>query len=263
MKIIGIIGTFIGYSGLVLQAITRSGTLGAKACHTAFRMESKNPILLTSYAVTLMKEGSFELAREVSGKALAGARHPSSIKTIKGNLAVCEWKLDNIDGAIDIYHSIMEEYGEEGQAYFQERATFPELEVLVSENPMMMVHDYVSLGFFHLVKGDLETAEYFTHAALRLQPASGSAYDNLGQIALVKKDLESAREHFSTALQHNPQLPDSQYYLGTICETDDNLVDALDYYEKAASCPLSGMDTISKELIDNRIRATKQRYTSL
>jgi tetratricopeptide (TPR) repeat protein len=231
MKIIGIFGTFIGYSGLLLQAITRSGTLGAKACHTAYKMGSENPILLTSYAVTLMKNGSFELARQISSKALAGTRHWSSIKTIKGNLAVCEWKLDNVDGAIDIYLSIMEEYGDKNQAYFQERATLPEIELLVSENPMMMVHDYVSLGFFHLVKGDLETAEYFTHAALHLHPTSGSAYDNLGQISLVKKDFESAREQFNTALQYNPQLPDSLYYLGTLYEADGNLVDALDYYE--------------------------------
>lgn len=263
MKIKGTLGTVVGYFGLVFQSMPRTSALGTRACALACRLGTPNPVLKTAHAVHLMKEGHFEEAKILLEEAAASTTQWMGLKTLKGNLAVCEWKLGRPGSAIGIYMDLMKEYGDKDQDYFRESAERPPLDRLVAENPLMQVHDYVSLGYFHIVEGDLESAEYFSRAALELQPESASAYDNLGQAAMLREDADGAKDFFTKALSINPQLPDSLYCLGTLYEAENKLADAIRCYEKAASCTISGLDTITKESIDKRLQATKQRYASL
>ncbi len=193
----------------------------------AISKNTKNSVAYLNYAIILVKDGNPKEALLYLEKArkFNGAKNVITAKGIALTIGTCYWVMGEIDKAIG------------------------ELENLKAKYEYVNHHVLTTLGYLYIVKGDLEKALQYTNEAIEDTPNSGSAFDNLGQIFLLKGEQDKAREAFLKAVEFNKDLVDSYYYLGIIAEEQSNKQEAKSYFEKAAACSITSLNTVTKEQI--------------
>ena len=110
------------------------------------------------------------------------------------------------------YHYLQ---GLEFQNRGQIRQALGAYERTLEENPQhTMAH--ANLFFTYLTLGDLEKAEQYCQAALKLDPRLHETHHNLGILRRLQSRDQEAAKAFQKALELNPFRAESHYLLGTI-----------------------------------------------
>jgi len=199
----------------------------------AINKNTRNISAIYNWALRLLQNGSAEEALKHFERALKLNTNIMMDKSIRLAISSCYWITGNIDGGINT------------------------LENLINDYNYINAHVFTTLGYLYFLKSDNEKAKLYTQKAIEDNPEHAAAWDNFGQIYFKEGDIEKAKENFLKAIEYKDTMVDSYYYLGLICEEQNDNKNALEYYTKADSCPISSLNTVSKEQIKERLEALK------
>ncbi|MDR1538710.1 MAG: tetratricopeptide repeat protein [Clostridiales bacterium] len=200
----------------------------------AIDKNTPSPAAHVNYAIYLVRGGKGEDALYYLDKASKLKPDIMTQKNIELTKASCFWTIGKVDDAVNILEAMREKF------------------------EYVNAHVLTTLGYMHFLQGNLEKAEDITRQAIEDSPETGSAWDNLGQISFKRGDFESAKAHFEKAVEYKADLPDSHYYLGLLAERENSLFEARDCYLRASSCNISALNTVTRQQIDDRLRAIKE-----
>ena len=212
-------------AGKVLEA-NESHQKALKYYEKSFESGSKKPGYHMAYGVLLLREREYEKAR---GIFLAAEKMPGLTKQdrtqLRINFAICQWKLGNLDAAIDL----MQEARREG-------------------NTLMI---YGSLGYMLIERAirddDFEEALAFNKEALDYDDDDAVVLDNMGQLSLAMGDKQRALEYFEKAHAAKPRQVDTLYYLAKLYAEGDRSEEAIDLLETALQGNFSALCTVNRE----------------
>jgi len=249
------LGTFIGVLGVLIQTFTRDNQKAFPFYKSAYKLGTQNTTILATYGLLLLRNNEVNKALKCFDKGLESNRYFLTTKTLMGNKAICYWKLGQLDKAIQIYYDFFNKYGTENQDFLKDDAYIDDrIPDVVKDNPYYFPQDFTTLGYLFILNEDYVKATFFTKAALNKKEDYAAAYDNLGQIAFSQGDLVVAKKHFENALELDENAPDTLYHMGLISQLENNDSEALQYLNKAKSCYLDGLSTITYEMIDEAIK---------
>ncbi len=254
--ILTFLGTTVGVVGILLQIITRQETIVYPFYAAAYKLGTMNTTILASYGLILLRQEKAAVAKDCFERALENTTYFLTTKTLKGNTSIAQWKLGNIEEAIETYQYILDKYSKDEKSYQEEFGYSQEgVEAIVKDNPYMYPQDYTTLGYLYILNKEYDKATFYTKAAIASKEKYAAAYDNLGQIAYYQDDFELARTHFEEALELNPKLADSLYFMGLVEKAEGNTETAMGFLKKAKACKLDGLNTITYKMIDDAMKA--------
>ena len=186
----------------------------------------KMPKVYMSYAILLMRDGELERAKQLM---LEVQKHPGLIdaekKQLQINYAVCQWKLGNIDKAIDLFR-IAEQRGKSSTIY-------------------------MALGHLLLLKavqtGDFAEAEAYVQEAYDYDEDDAEGIDLMGQLYFYRNDLAKAAEFFKKALEKDEKQGWSIVYLAKIAKANGDSAAEKQYMEQALNAHFHLMSPITKQ----------------
>lgn len=114
---------------------------------------------------------------------------------------------------------------------------------------------YSNLGYFYILKGDLEKALDFNLEAYDFAPDNNVIADNLGCTYLALGDLDEADAFYEElmAKPKPPKFPEAYYNYGLVKEKKGEFQQALELYRKAESFPFSNLSNVGKEDVEEAI----------
>lgn len=219
--------TILGFVGNIYFSTGKTAKAEAMF-QRAIKGNPKNATIYLNYAILLVRNGDATPALEYLKKAQSLKPQVLTDKNIMLTMGSCYWVMGEIDKAVEVLESLRNKYD------------YVNCSVLIT------------LGYMYLIKGDYEKAWELSNKAILDTPESGSAWDNLGQISFRQGDLSQAKESFLKAVQYKENLVDSYYYLGVIAEEEKLEDDAKKYFQKAHSCTITSLNTITKEQVDEK-----------
>ncbi len=248
------LGNIVGFPGLVLHAFFKKEDRALPFYQAAYKLGSKSVQLLAAYGLILLRKGNAEAAKEIFETALKANRNVFYTRTLKANLAICEWKLGNPSKAYQDYLALY---------YFPDKEPLksyePEdAEAAIELNPSFTEQDFVTMGFLALLCEEYDAARYFSEAALQKAPEYAAAYDNLGQLYFRQGETEKAKQSFSKALELKPTLMDSLYYLALISLEEKDAASAKEYLEKARAQSFNALNTVSEQELEDLAARLKE-----
>lgn len=195
----------------------------------AVKHHTTNVYALLSYGIIKLNEGAYEEADNLFKQVLRTKGLNWNIdKVARVDRALTQWKLGNIDRAIDILESVCQEY---------ERADA-----------------FATLAYFYILKGDYDKAKLYNDKALEEEEDHPPALDNYGQIYYRQGDYDKAKEYFQKALDQKPDLPDSLYYMGVMAADQGDLDTARSYLNKALQCRIKPLNTITRQQVEDKLK---------
>lgn len=188
------------------------------------------------YSVLLLRKGGEEnylKVKEILKKAeKAPDLDADHRKQLLMNYAVAQYKLGQLEKAIQL------------------------LERTHQKGPNGLI--YGSLGFLYIQAGDAEKALAFNQEALDYDDEDPVILDNLGQIYYrLLDDKEKAREYFEKAMEYKDNQIDTLYFLSRYDLEEGKKDAAIEKLEKAADGRFSPLNYVTKEQIDEELRALK------
>lgn len=222
--------TSVGNTGYFLERLTGKRKPALPFYRFAYRHKTKSEFALVSYGLHLLENCEYQEALEVFQYLFTLPKvEPMVKKFAYQDLSIAQWKCGDLQGAIATLEKMLEDY-----EYFN-------------------LPFYTTLGYYYIEAGDYEKAQLYTNKALEEDETHGPAYDNLGQIAFREGNYEEAEALFRKALDLKPTMADSKYYLGRIAEIEGDSETALSFYQAAARSKITGMNTVSREQVEERL----------
>ena len=216
------------------QLIEKGDIAGAKEKHDeamrlytqAYEAGYRNDVqILLAYAVLLLRYERPEEAKELLLRCEKLPGLDSKVrKQLRENYAVCQWKLGELDKAIE------------------------NMEIATSNGPTSMV--YTTLGFFYIEKGrktgDFTKAIEYNKEAMEYDDEDAGILDNMGQLNYFMGDHDKAYEYFAKAYNVRPTQVATLYYIAAINLERGNLEKALAFIDKCIEGNFSALATITK-----------------
>ena len=184
-------------------------------------MEKAN--LYDSYGVLLMKEGNFEKAIDMFGRALRRQPGISERYTIRIHRAIANLKSGDVETAKLALEDICLKH---------------ETEIV-----------YETLGYLYILTDD-EKARTFNEKAINMYPDNATILDNIGQYYLDKGHPEIAKEFLMDAYEINSSKVDINYHLAKVAQSEGDKKSAIEYLQKAKECSITALNDTTKEDID-------------
>lgn len=180
--------------------------------------------LVDAYGVLMMKEGQFEQSIEMFGKALKLNPPQSQRYKIRMHRAIAYIKVGKMNKAKAALEDIHQK---------QETESI-----------------YETLGYLYILTDD-EKARTFNEKAINLYPDNVTILDNIGQYYLDKGYPEYAKDFLQDAYEINDEKVDVNFHLARVYELEGDKKKAIEYLNKAKSCPMSALTDTRPEDIDN------------
>lgn len=194
----------------------------------ATKNNTKNPVAYLNYAIMLSHRGEGLKAIELLEKAENLNPKTLTLKNILLTKATCYWVSGDIDNGINLLLNLTNNYE--------------------YTNPNALT----TLGFLYILKNDFDNAVKYTNKAIKDDPTYLLAYDNLGQIEYRRGSYNKAEQYFTKVIeQYN--YPDSLYYLALIHIHKNDTNKAKIYLEKASNCNITALNTVTKEMIKQKL----------
>lgn len=192
----------------------------------AIEQGCKKATYLMAYGVLLLRMREYEKARELMLEAdKAPGITKDEKKQLRMNFAICQWKLGNLDKAIELMKSVAGD----------------------QKNSML----YGSLGYMLVEKaretGDFEEAIAFNEEAYEYDEDDAVVLDNLGQMHLAMGDRGKALDFFKRAHEQKPHQVDTLYYLALLYHEDGDDKTAKKLLDRALTGNYSALCTTSRE----------------
>lgn len=200
------------------EALDLYGQAAAQGC--------QDPRVMLAYGVLLLKMEQYDKAREVMLKSdhLPGISKDQKAQ-LRLNYAICNWKLGNLDKAIEM----MQDIARNGKT--------------------SMI--YGSLGYMLIEKarqtGDFAEAIAFNDEAYEYDEDDAVVLDNLGQLNLALGEREKALDYFKRAHERKPSQVDTLYYLAKLACEDGEKEQAKEYLQDALQQNYSALCTTTKD----------------
>lgn len=183
------------------------------------------------YAFVLMKAGKPEKAEQVLQKLLQITNSTDIRMQAKSNLATAYWLLNKQEEAIQLLEEVYREYKT----------------VTVVGN----------LGYFMLLKGDLESALAFNEEAFEYDDDDLTIMDNLAQNYYMLGRLEEAASMYEKVMTKSPKHAESYYYYAKTLEGLGRQEEAAEQAGLADEKMLAMVTNITKSEIEQfRIKLT-------
>lgn len=229
MGLIGNIYGMLGYLNQIRGKADRALALYEKAMAKGVSI----PSCQMAYGVMLLRKGEFEQARQVFGRLIVDYPHSEPVKyRAKINQALAYWKLGDLDTALEMLTEV--------------------------HNKLRNSRTYSILGYLLIEAGDLDKALEFNLEALDYDDTDEEILDNLGQVYYLKGDINQALMYFSRAYEENPDQLSTLYHLGCIYQDRGDKAKALEFLRKAGNRNISALSTVSRDQIEERLRALEQ-----
>ncbi|QNK57910.1 lipopolysaccharide assembly protein LapB [Paenibacillus sp. PAMC21692] len=190
----------------------------------AYKSKNANPQHHIQYAFLLMKVGEQEKAEKVLQKLLLVATSTDVRMQAKSNLATAYWLLNRQDEAIGLLEEICQDYKT----------------VTVVGN----------LGYFKLLKGDLESALAFNEEAYEYDDNDLTITDNLAQNYYMLGRLDEAARMYEKVMAKSPRYADSYYYYAKTLEGLGRNEEAAEQAGLASERTLALVTSITKSEIE-------------
>lgn len=197
----------------------------------AFATGRAKPATVTSYAYLLLKSGRLAEAENILNNLISSRPGKDNEMYAKSNLALVLWKKDMLDEAIALMEEIIVDY---------KSSTV-----------------YGSLGYFLILKGDLEKALKFNLEAYEYNDSNTVIQDNLGQVYHLTGQLEKSAEIYEKLMAKKPTFPEAYYNYGLVLLESGQPEKAAEMMEKALNYKLSFLSTIKKEDIEKKLEEIK------
>lgn len=184
-----------------------------------------DPRYMLSYSVLLLREGSYQEARELLVKAQHSPALTDDQKaTLYVNYAVAVFKLGDLPKAIAV------------------------LEGRHAKQPCGLI--YETLGYLYVEAGDKEKAIAYNEEALDYDDEDAITLDNLGQAYYrLLNDKVKAKECFEKALAVKPTQIDTLYFLAQYDMDEGNTEAARQKLETAMEGRFSPLNYTTKEKV--------------
>ncbi|MBQ6646109.1 MAG: hypothetical protein IJM56_05445 [Clostridia bacterium] len=195
----------------------------------AYEGGMRDPQVLRAYAVLLMRFDRAQEARKVFLECeKLMSNDPKMRKELRVNFAVCQWKLGELDNAIE------------------------NMESAASNGMTAMI--YTTLGFFYIEKakqtGDFTKAIEFNNQAMEYDEEDAGILDNMGQMYYFMGEHDKAYEYFAKAYTAKPTQVASMYYIAKINLERGNLEKAQAFIEACEMGNFSALATVSHEQVN-------------
>ncbi|MBQ4452874.1 MAG: hypothetical protein II912_10980 [Clostridia bacterium] len=230
------------------QMIDKGDVAGAKEKHDealklytqAYEAGYRSDVqVMLAYAVLLMRYGRCQEAKDL---LLMCEKQPGldnkTRKQLRVNYAVCQWKLGELDKAIE------------------------NMEIAASNGATSMI--YTSLGYFYIEKGretgDFSKAVEYNNEAMEYDDEDAGILDNMGQLNYFMGDHDKAYEYFAKAYNAKSNQAATLYYIAAINLERGNLEKAQAFAERCVEGNFSALATITKpqaEALLEEIRKAK------
>ncbi|MCT4686456.1 tetratricopeptide repeat protein [Vallitalea sp.] len=264
LTIILFLGTSIGFIGILVQSAFSNEDKAYKFYRLAYKLHTNNISIISSYGLILLKKDNINEAILIFKKALSLKPQFLADKIIKCNIAICHWKLGNIDEAINIYEKVFKDFEKTTDTDDEPKEieevsdeNEPTDEYVINTNSYVYAQDYTTLGYLYLLKKDYDKAIENSKKSLMLNATHAPALDNLGQIYYELKDYDEAIKYLTSALEINPNMADSNYYMGLIFEQKNDIEEARKYFKKTASCNINALNTVTHEDVERKLKKYK------
>ena len=178
-----------------------------------------------AYAVLLMRYDRCELAKTI---LLECEKTPKlsekDRKQLYINYSVCQWRLGNIDRAIEL------------------------METAASNGTTALI--YTTLGYYYIERGkqtgDFSQAIEYNQKAYEYDEEDGGILDNLGQLYYFMGDHNKAYEYFARAYDAKPTQAATLFYIAKINVERGNYEKAKAFIEKCLTGNFSALCTIAR-----------------
>lgn len=200
---------------------------GLKWFQRSYATGKANPQAITSYAYLLLKNGNIAESEEILTKLVKSHLDKDSEMYAKSNLALVLWKKGEIDNAIEMLETIMQDY--------------------------KTTSIYGSLGYLLIEKGDMEKALQFNLEAYEYNNSNTIIQDNLGQVYHLTNQYDKSLEIYEKCMEKNPTFPSAYYNYGSLLMDMGQLEKAKEMLEKALTYKLTYLSTISREEIEGKL----------
>lgn len=211
--------------GDVSKAAERHGA-ALKLYEEAYAAGNRNPNIMMAYGVLLMRFGRYEEARDM---LLACERMPGldqkAKKQLRINYSVCQWRLGNLDKAIELMKAAMQ------------------------NGKTALI--YTTLGYYLIEKavqtGDFEEALAFNQEAYEYDEDDAGALDNMGQLYYAMGERDKAYEFFSRAYEAKPTQVPTMYFIAKINYERGDMEKARAFAQKCLNGNFSALCSVSKQ----------------
>lgn len=198
----------------------------------AYEMGMEKPAYLVAYGSLLMQQGDYIKCKEVYEKAenILGV-DVMYYTAIKCSLATCDYKLGNVEKALDEALTVFNEY---------KNST-----------------TYVIYGYLLMSQGMLERALEVNKEAFEYDPDDVAICDNLGQTYYKLNDMQNAEMYFQKALEIKRGMIDSCYYLALIRLEQGRTDEAFELLDDAMDSGFSALTTVTKDELTQKFNEVK------
>lgn len=178
------------------------------------------------FATLLMRYGEYEKSRDLLLECEKNKNMDAKSKRqLKQNYSVCQWRLGNLDKAIDLLRDV-ERHG---------KSEFV----------------YTVLGYYLIEKalqtGDFDEALRYNLEAYEYDEDDPGTLDNLGQLYYHLGEMDKAYEYFSRAFHEKPTQVPTLYFIAKINHERGNDEKARQFIDKCLAGNFSALCSISRE----------------
>ncbi len=203
---------------------------GAMALYAeAVELGVKDPRSLLNYSVLLIRNGDYQVARDLLVKIQKYPMPDESRRTLFVNYASCVYKMGELQKGIEL------------------------LERQHQKQPCGIV--YQTLGYLYIEAGDLDKALEFNTEAVDYDDEDSIVLDNMAQTYYrLAHDKEKAKPFFEKALEVKPNQIDTLYFLAQYDIEAGNKDAAREKLETALEGRFSPLNYASKDMVEKAIR---------
>ncbi len=237
------IGTFVGIPGMLLHTFFKKEKAAMPFYQAAMAMGTSNTNIMAAYGLLLLKDFKPEEALSIFEKAKGTTSHFLLHKTLNGNIALCHWKMGDVEHAINDYLDMLYYPDLEPITDFSE----DNLEEGTGKNANFYTQDFVTLAYLYSLIGKMDEAVYFSKVAMSIKGDYAPAYDNLGQFEYLAGHMDTAKDYFKQALDIRPEMNDSLFFMAKIYHEEGNDNEARSYMNRMNFDKLNGLSTITLE----------------
>lgn len=196
----------------------------------AYKTGSAKPSIVVTLGYLLLKEGQLDESLRIFKEQL---NHTSKIKdndlySLKSNYALALWKNGELDRAIALYEEIFPNYKN--------------------------TNVYGSLGYFYVLKGDLEKALKFNQEAMEYNNTGAVILDNMGQTYYLLGEYEKADEIFKKLIALSPKFPEAYYDYALVLEKLGDKEHCIENLKNALNYKPNFLSGVTVEQIENKLQ---------
>lgn len=192
----------------------------------AYAAGDREPNVVMAYGVLLMRFNQLEKARDLllSCEHMKGMDAKSK-KQLRVNYSVCQWKMGNLDKAIELMQN--------------------------AANGGKTALIYTTLGYYLIEKaiqtGDFTEALAFNQEAYEYDEDDAGVLDNLGQLYYAMGEREKAYDFLSRAYRAKPTQVTTLYFIAKMNHEKGDDEKARAFIAKALQGNFSALCSISRE----------------